>query len=760
MVSHVGTIRLWTECSTQPGQASLKIIQPGAQRRWPRLSGLARGALVNDLSAALVVAFLCASFALSFAALLFAAAGPAAQARGVVMMLTTCVVLIPLGTVLSSQPFFIVFLDSTLIAILAAATGGLVADLGDRPPSVVLSTLVVTVMLATIVTGAALWLVGRLRGGGVVRFVPYQVMAGVLAASGWSLVVGGGAVTLGHDITLASLTDPSELPRLLLALGAAVLFRTVSTRIAHPAALPFAIVGVLLLHHGFFALFGEPAATQRGAGWLLAMPPQLAFELPWSRNLVLGVDWAVLGRHAFDLVALLPLAVLCVLLDVTGIEAGTGQDVDVDRDLMANGVANMLCGALGGVLGVTSVSRTTLSYRMGVRGARSGIFAGLASGLVPLFWPGLIGLVPRYVLGALLLLTGATAVERWVFASRRRLTISEWLTVLAVLAIAVNFGLIAGVLAGLLLGCIAFAVIYSRNSPVRARYRGDVARSRVDRSDTEQALLAQGGDTLLVLHLQGFIFFGTADRLVGDIRGELAAKPGRLKYLLLDFSNVHGIDGSALASFDRLQRLADADGFALILTAMPVEVSRRLSQLPASPGFTARTLDEGLERCEDAMLAGIGPRVRTPFADALAAGIADPGDLSALLAMLQSEDAPAGAVLMRQGEISDDLLFIEDGQASVTVQFGGAAPMRVRAFGSGTMVGEIGFFMGLPRTATVQADMPCRIQRFTRAALHRLEADNPTAALAFQRLIIQRLGGRLLDKDHLIGALVLGQGQR
>ena len=209
-----------------------------------------------------------------------------------------------------------------------------------------------------------------------------------------------------------------------------------------------------------------------------------------------------------------------------------------------------------------------------------------------------------------------------------------------------------------------------------------------------------------------------------------------------------------MAGFERLGRMAEAGGFSLVLTAMAPDVAMRL---PWPPDAVAATLDEALERCEDALLSGLGSRPSPSLADMLMSGLDDPVDLQPLLGVFQPEDVPAGAVLIRQGDLSDDLLFIENGQASVSVQFRSGTPVRVRSFGSGAMVGEIGFCLGLPRTATVRADRPCRIQRLTRPALQRLEADRPATALAFQRLIIQRLGGRLLEKDQLIGALMMSQ---
>ena len=677
------------------------------------------------------------------------------------MMLGSTVVLAIAGAGLSSLPFSVLFADGTLIAILASVTSPIVADMQGAPAAAVGATLTATLALGTAATGLALWLIGRLRAGGIIRYVPFQVTAGVLAAGGWALTMGGIAVAAGHPASLALITDPPGLKKLAPALILATVMLA-ATRLRRPATLPLIITAAALLHHLTFAALGWPLAAQRDAGWLIAVAPRQSLGLPWSPSFFHDVDWTILGHHAPDLLALLPVAAITPPPGLTGIEAATERDIDVDQDLRANGVAAMVCGALGGVLGITSVSRTLLMFTMGARGRRASLFAGLAGGMAPLVWPQMLGLIPIWMLGGLLLFSGLALLRNWAVASRKRLSWFEWATVLAVLAIAARFGLIIGAFSGLLLGCITFAVIYSRTSPIRARYGGGAARSNVERSAAEQAHLAAKQSGILVLHLQGFLFFGTASRLTDELKAELAAAPGALHHLVLDFAHVGGVDGSALGSFVRLQRLAAAKRIALVLCAMPPAVAARLRELPTRPDLeyhVAATLDDALEWCEDRMLPPGGHGAPPPLADRLADVFDDPADAAAFIALLQPEDRPAGTILMRQGERSDDLLFLEAGRASVTVQFNGGAAMRVRRLGAGTMVGEVAFCLGVPRTATVQADTACHVLRLSRGALRDLQATRPAAALAFQRLVMGQLGATLLHKDRLMSALLMDRPQ-
>lgn len=109
---------------------------------------------------------------------------------------------------------------------------------------------------------------------------------------------------------------------------------------------------------------------------------------------------------------------------------------------------------------------------------------------------------------------------------------------------------------------------------------------------------------------------------------------------------------------------------------------------------------------------------------------------------------------MEQGELSDDLMFIESGRVSIILRPAGAPEVRARSIGVGSMIGEIGFLLGEPRTATVRAETDCRIRRLTRARLDWIEREDPELGFAFHRAMAQLLAHRLIDKDGMIGALM------
>ncbi len=110
------------------------------------------------------------------------------------------------------------------------------------------------------------------------------------------------------------------------------------------------------------------------------------------------------------------------------------------------------------------------------------------------------------------------------------------------------------------------------------------------------------------------------------------------------------------------------------------------------------------------------------------------------LGMLTEEvDVPAGKVLIRQGELGDDLMILVSGQ--VNVERDGA---RVNTLGPGDFFGEIALIDHGPRTATVTTDSPSRLLVVNHRDFHALMEEFPALAATVLLCLADRL--RSLDR--------------
>ena len=708
-------------------------------------------------SAASIFAFLTINYSLSYAALLFANFPDPAQAAGLVSILASSVMLALVGTLCSSRPFLMIVTDGTLVATLASAVAAIGADMHGAPTTEVVATILAGVLIAGVCTGASLIALGRLHAGGLVRSLPIQVAAGFLAASGWFLLIGGIGISVNHAATIGIFADTRALAHLAPAALAGAAFFGVSRRVKSPAALPLTMLLVIALHHAVMAASGQTIAEQQAAGWLVlplhlgGLRPSLAFLVPGA------VSWNELVRHADVVLALMLQSSTSALLSLNGIETATARELNVDRDLQANGLASILSGLVGGVPGTSSLSRTVMLLELGGSGWLPGMLGAIGALALPLLWPGLIGLIPRSLVGGLLIFIGAWMLDQWVLRTRHQMSRLEWGLVLVVLAVSAVFGLVVGVFAGLVLGCIGFVVTYARLSPIRLRYGGGLVRSNVKRPAFEEAILAAQPDAVLVMHLRGFLFFGRSAQVLRSVQEEMRRRRGALRCIVIDFGEVDGADGSAVEHMRRLRTAAMADGVALVLSRAPAALRSRL----VDAGFGTRgktiitdSLDEALQWAEELVLAeGRSPE----HGPAVHGEGGDDGLIGAVRDLCAVERLVRGEVLIRQGEPSHSLFFLADGRVRILVRDERGREHRVRSCGAGVMLGEISFLLDAPATATVEAEEDCTVLRLGKEAYEALKAARPSDAVWLQELLMQRLCDRILDKDELIAALAVGR---
>jgi sulfate permease, SulP family len=162
---------------------------------------------------------------------------------------------------------------------------------------------------------------------------------------------------------------------------------------------------------------------------------------------------------------------------------------------------------------------------------------------------------------------------------------------------------------GIVAGPAVFAVNYARLDAIRASGTGASYASNGLRPPPQLRLLADHGDAIQVIRLQGYLFFGSAHQVLEGISARLAL-PGEtgLGYLLLDFERVDGADSSTIFSFIRLIERADQRGVQVLFSALPdtgATALRSAGQDQASRAGpqTFPDLDHALESAEDALLA-------------------------------------------------------------------------------------------------------------------------------------------------------------
>jgi SulP family sulfate permease len=110
--------------------------------------------------------------------------------------------------------------------------------------------------------------------------------------------------------------------------------------------------------------------------------------------------------------------------------------------------------------------------------------------------------------------------------------------------------------------------------------------------------------------------------------------------------------------------------------------------------------------------------------------------------------------VIRQGAPSDELYLVEAGQVTVLLERPESATLRLRTMGAGTIVGELGFYLGAPRSASVVTQEACVVYRLTRSALQDMTTQEPAVATAFHELVARLLAERVVNGNAGVAALL------
>ncbi len=346
--------------------------------------------------------------------------------------------------------------------------------------------------------------------------------------------------------------------------------------------------------------------------WLLGpFPPGELWEPGTVQEALTGADWSAVLEQVAGIATTVFVAVIAALFNISGIELVLRTDLDTNRELRDAGIVNVVSSAFGGIPGYHALSLSALGRQMGLDARMAGFVAALVPLSAVVFGAAMIELIPRSIVGGVLVFVGLGFIVEWVWDKRRSLPTSEYLVVLLILATIVVRGLLPGVAVGLVLAVVLFAVNYSRLEQVTEVEFGETYRSNVDRPLTEREALRSQGGCVQILRVHGFVFFGTSSGLLERIRKRVEA--GGLRFLLVDLRSVTGMDSSAVMSFRKVAQLAEGHGFELVLTGGPESVWARLERggVVAADGVVRfePDLDRGLQRCEDVLLeeaAGLG----------------------------------------------------------------------------------------------------------------------------------------------------------
>ena len=304
------------------------------------------------------------------------------------------------------------------------------------------------------------------------------------------------------------------------------------------------------------------------------------------------------------------------------------------------------------------------------------------------------------------------------------MTTTDYLVTISVVASTIFFGFVSGVVVGILAAVALFLVEYSNVAVVHSAVDGSSYRSNVDRPTADDRALDDAGHHIQLVRLHGFVFFGSADRLVNYLKRNLT----EIRFLILDGTRVTGLDGSARHTLDRFFSTAADQGVTIILTNF-------------SEGFEGteafHTADEGLEWAEDEIL-GAKKQLFRDVNEQLAE-LAGPWADELGTQMTRVEYEPDD-VLIAEGSVGHPISIIEYGSIRVSLD---EDRKRVRSIRPGAIIGEMSYYTRNPASAAVVAETRVIAYEISVDKLDDLLATHPALAAELHRRIARVMARRV-----------------
>lgn len=652
-------------------------------------------------------------------------------------------------------------------AVLSAFAIGMVHD------GVPAGNIVLMLLMLGILAGGFQVLFGFVGLGRLIKYIPYPVVSGYLTGVGLIIIGSQLSKFVGAPLGTPwyqSLISPSLWDWHALVVGGA----TIAGILLGPQLtkrLPGMIIGVLAGVLAYFSLAMQDASLFELVDNPLIIGPLgvssegylTSITERWHEigDLRLSQVGALFGS-ALTLAVLLSIDTLktCVVLDQM-----TRSRHNPNRELIAQGAANIASSSVGGIPGAGTMGATMINLSSGATTRASGLVEGILALLSALLLSNFIAWIPISALAAGLIVVGFRMIDReplrFVQSSA---TVFDFGVVVAVVVVALTIGLIAASGVGVALAIVLFLREQIGGTVVRHKFYVNQMSSTWHRPESETRILEQKGDQAVIFELQGSLFFGTTQQLYSLIEVELKTR----NFIILDMKRVQSVDVTAAHLLNQLSDMLAEKGAMLLLSNVRDNLpnGRNLREFLDQTGVTEKSetvrlfpeLDSAIEWVEDRILGELERATPEPETSMLLAemelfkGRKD-DTLADLEARLTHRTCAAGEMVYARGEPGDALFMIRRGSVKIFAPIGAGRTRHIATFGRGDFFGGLAFLDGRPRGNDAIAAAETEFYVLSLEQFNTLSEEHKRLAITLLSAIARTLAIRLRHADTEVAML-------
>lgn len=394
--------------------------------------------------------------------------------------------------------------------------------------------------IATIMAGIILVIMGLVKFGSLIKFIPYPVVVGF--TSGIALLIFSTQIKDFFGLQLKDV--PAEFHEKWLAY-----FQYFST-------FNYNVVIIALLALLIMILW--PRITHKIPGSLIAIIATtvivIVFELPVdtigsrfgeiSSNLpspnFYKIDLGVIRNLIGPATVIAILAAIESLLSAVVADGMIGGKHRSNMELVAQGLANIITPVFGGIPATGAIARTATNIKNGGRTPVAGIFHSITLLLIMLFFGSYARLIPMATLAAILVVVAYNMSEWRAFKSLLKSPKSDVVVLVTTFLLTVIFDLTIAIEIGMVLSVLLFMKRMSEVSNVSVITRE--LEDEEDRPDPNATDKKKIPEEVEVFEINGPLFFGAAKKFKDAM--SIIEKPPKVR--IIRMRNVPAIDATGL----------------------------------------------------------------------------------------------------------------------------------------------------------------------------------------------------------------------
>lgn len=400
----------------------------------------------------------------------------------------------------------------------------------------------------------------------IVQYISRSVVTGYITAAACLIIVNQLKMVCGLDVPRAGTFLESliivikaihhtDVNSLIVALVTIILYFLLKRYVRVLPSVAGTLVLIGFITEFLLQPFGIVVPMLAGvsfASWPLSVPNVPLSEIPSLANTALAIAF----------LSLLESSSIAKTL-----AAQSGDEVDLNQQMLSLGVANAACAFGSGMSLSGSLTRSMLNYKSGAKTSLSSVYSGLMMVLGLILLGPMIAYVPKPALAALVITVGLSLISKEQIQLFLKATKSD----ASVFLLTFFCGLVFALDTAIYIGAVASIILFIRKAS-RPELKEIAFDSHGELVEKTLKSTERSRPSIAIVHVEGDMFFASSDMLLEQMR-HLVEHP-EMRIMILRMRNARHLDGTAALAIRDLMRFARSNERDLIVSGVHDDVER------------------------------------------------------------------------------------------------------------------------------------------------------------------------------------------